>query len=68
MPIWTVEQEKVLLDMIKENKPLEEIAETLRRSVDAVAMKARRMGLTISSALQVSSSSHPSSSKVSSSE
>jgi len=26
---WTVEQEKALLDMIKENKPIEEIAETL---------------------------------------
>ena len=30
MPIWTVEQEKALLDMIKENMPIEEIAETLR--------------------------------------
>lgn len=68
MPTWTVEQEKALLDMVKENKPLEEIAETLRRSVDAIKMKAKRMGLTISSALRVSSSSHPSSSKVLSSE
>ena len=47
MPTWTVEQEKALLDMIKENRPIEEIAETLRRSVDAVATKAKRMGLVI---------------------
>lgn len=68
MPTWTVEQEKALIDMIKQNVPIDEVAKTLRRSVDAVAMKAKRMGLTISSALRVSSSSHPSSSKVSSSE
>lgn len=68
MSTWTVEQEKALLDMIKENKPIEEIAETLRRSVDAIRLKAKRMGLPVSSALRVSSSSHPSSSKVSSSE
>jgi len=68
VPTWTVEQENALVDMVKENKPIEEIAETLRRSVDAVVMKAKRMGLPVSSALQVSSSSRPSSSKVSSSE
>lgn len=68
MPTWTVEQEKALLDMIKENVPIEEIAETLRRSVDAIRLKAKRMCLPVSSALRVSSSSHPSSSKVSSSE
>ena len=68
MPIWTVEQKKALLDMVKENKPLQEIAETLRRSVDAIKMKVKRMGLPVSSTLQVSGSSHPSASKVSSSE
>mgnify|MGYP001140265306 CR=1 FL=1 len=30
MTTWTLKQEKALLDMIKENKPIEEIAETLR--------------------------------------
>jgi len=44
---WTVEQEKALLDMVKENVPIEEIAETLRRSVDAISMKAKRLGLPI---------------------
>jgi len=68
MPYWTVDQEKALIDMAKENVPIEEIAETLRRSVDAVAMKAKRMGLLVSSALRVSGSSHPSSSKVLSNE
>lgn len=47
MPTWTVEQEKALLDMVKENKPLEEIAEAFRRSPDAITMKAKRMGLAI---------------------
>lgn len=65
---WTANQEKALIDMIKQNVPIDEVAKTLRRSVDAIRLKAKRLGLTISSALQVSSSSHPSSSKVSSSE
>jgi len=65
---WTANQENALLDMIKQNVPIDEVAKTLRRSMDAIKMKAKRMGLTISSALQVSGTSHPSSSKASSSE
>jgi len=68
MPYWTVQQEKALTKMIKENKPIQEIAEHFHRSVDTIAIKAKRMGLPVSSALRVSGSSHPSSSKVSSSE
>jgi len=65
---WTAKQENALIDMIKQNVPIDEVAKTLRRSVYAVAMKIKRMGLPVSSALQVSGSSHPSSSKASSSE
>jgi len=68
VPYWTAQEEKALLGMIKENVSIEEIAEHFHRSEDAIAMKTKRMDLTISSALQVSSSSHPSSQKVSSSE
>jgi len=47
LPYWTVEQKKALIDMIKQNVPIDEVAKTLRRSVDAIKMKAKRMGLTI---------------------
>jgi len=47
VPTWTVEQEKALIDMIKQNVPIDEVAKTLRRSVDAIKMKAKRMGLPI---------------------
>jgi len=47
LPAWTVEQEKALLDMIQQKVPIEEIAEHFRRSVDAIGMKLRRLGLPI---------------------
>ncbi|MDI6847215.1 MAG: hypothetical protein QMD23_03690 [Candidatus Bathyarchaeia archaeon] len=47
MPYWTVEHEKALSDMIKENKAIEEIAKHFRRSEDAIKMKLKRMGLPI---------------------
>jgi len=65
---WTANQEKALIDMIKQNVPIDEVAKTLRRSVNAIRLKAKRMSLPFSSALQVSGSSHPSSSKASSNE
>jgi hypothetical protein len=45
MPYWTVEQEKLLLDLINKGKPLEAVAMALNRSPEAVAMKLKRMGI-----------------------
>jgi len=47
MPAWTVEQKKRLIDMVQQKVPIEEIAEALHRSVDAITMKLKRMGLAI---------------------
>jgi len=45
MPYWSFEQQKLLQAMVKENKPIEEIAEHFNRSVEACLMKIRRLGL-----------------------
>ncbi|MDH5690241.1 MAG: hypothetical protein OEY81_02270, partial [Candidatus Bathyarchaeota archaeon] len=47
MPYWTVEQKQTLTEMLDEGKPIEEIAEKLHRSIDAVVLKAKRLGVNI---------------------
>ena len=47
MPYWSQEQESILADMIKQGKTVEEIATTLGKSVEALAMKVRRMGFVL---------------------
>ena len=47
MPYWTVEQEKLLLDLVKEGKTLEAVAEALNRSPEAIAKKLKRMRMPI---------------------
>jgi predicted DNA-binding protein YlxM (UPF0122 family) len=44
---WTREQEKELAGLIQEAVSLEDIAERLKRSPDAIAMKMRRLGLEV---------------------
>jgi hypothetical protein len=44
---WTVEEEKQLRKLREEDKALEEIAEALNRSPEAVAMKLKRVGLSV---------------------
>jgi len=44
MPYWTKEQEAKLKDMVSQGKSLEELAAHLRRSVDAIVLKAKRLG------------------------
>jgi len=45
MPFWSFEQERLLEDLVNQNKPIEEIAEHFHRSVEAVKLKIRRLGL-----------------------
>jgi len=47
MPHWTIEDEAKLRRLILEGESLEDIAIILKRSPDAVAMKAKRMGLPV---------------------
>ena len=47
MPFWSFEQEKLLKDMIKENRPIEEIAGHFHRSLEATKLKIRRLGLAV---------------------
>ena len=42
---WTVEEERKLAQLVKERKPLNVIAETLKKNKDAVSQKCRRLGL-----------------------
>jgi hypothetical protein len=46
-PYWKFEEETTLKKMIEEDKSLEEICKTLRRSREAVILKATRLGLEI---------------------
>ena len=46
-PYWTVEQKQTLIEMLDEGRPVEEIAEKLRRTVDAIILKAKRLGVDI---------------------
>ncbi|MDH5267390.1 MAG: hypothetical protein OEW62_06885, partial [Candidatus Bathyarchaeota archaeon] len=46
-PYWTVEQIKTLIEMLDEGRPIEEMAEKLHRSIDAVVLKAKRLGVDI---------------------
>jgi hypothetical protein len=46
-PYWRVEEEHQLIDLIDSGTSLKEIAEQLHRSVDAVVLKAKRLGLEI---------------------
>jgi hypothetical protein len=47
MPYWSFEQERLLEDMVNQNKPIEEIAGHFHRSVESVELKIRRLGLVI---------------------
>jgi hypothetical protein len=47
MPYWSVVEEKRLLDLMKEGMSLEDIAEALGRSPEAIDMKAKRMGFPV---------------------
>jgi len=47
MPYWSLEQEQALKKMFEEGKPIEEIAEIFHRSVEAVVLKAKRLGVEI---------------------
>jgi len=55
MPFWSFEQERLLEDMVNQNKPIEEIAEHFRRSVEAVKLKIRRLGLHLPKSLETES-------------
>jgi len=46
-PYWTVEQIQTIIEMLGEGKPIEEIAEKLHRTVDAITLKAKRLGIEI---------------------
>jgi len=46
-PHWTVEQKQTLIEMLDGGKPIEEIAEKLHRTVDAIILKAKRLGIEI---------------------
>ncbi|MDH5691358.1 MAG: GcrA family cell cycle regulator [Candidatus Bathyarchaeota archaeon] len=46
-PYWTDEQIQTLTEMLGEGRPVEEIAEKLHRSIDAVVLKAKRLGIEI---------------------
>jgi hypothetical protein len=45
MPYWTHEQEKALVSMVQEGKGIEEICEFFGRSPEAIALKAKRLGI-----------------------
>jgi hypothetical protein len=47
MPYWKFEEETALKKMLEEDKSLEEICKALRRSREAVILKATRLGLEI---------------------
>ena len=42
---WTVEEERKLAQLIKERKPLEVLAITLKKNKGAIDQKCRRLGL-----------------------
>jgi len=46
-PYWTFEQIQTFVEMLGEGKPVEEIAEKLHRTVDAIILKAKRLGMEI---------------------
>lgn len=46
MPYWTAEEERELIDMVQQGKPIEEICKIFHRSTEAIRMKIRRLGLT----------------------
>jgi hypothetical protein len=46
-PYWSPEEEKRLIDHLGSGAPLEEVAGVLHRSVDAVILKAKRLGYDI---------------------
>ena len=46
-PHWTLEQKQTLIEMLDGGKPIEEIAEKLHRTVDAIILKAKRLGVDI---------------------
>lgn len=47
MPYWSENEEKALMEKLAGTSSLEELAECLHRSPEAVAMKLRRMGLSV---------------------
>ena len=47
MPRWTKAQIEKFRELVKQNEPWEVIAAELKRSVDAVKMKAKRLGLNV---------------------
>ncbi|MBT0160917.1 hypothetical protein G4O51_13135, partial [Candidatus Bathyarchaeota archaeon A05DMB-2] len=47
MPYWTVHEEKKLIELLPKAACLEDLAVSLGRSAEAVAMKLKRMGLSI---------------------
>lgn len=47
MPYWTSEQESKLRQMASQGKSLEELAESFDRTVEAVRLKLKRLGLDI---------------------
>jgi hypothetical protein len=47
MPYWSENEEKTLMEKLSGTTSLEELAESLHRSPEAVAMKLKRMGLSV---------------------
>lgn len=47
MPIWSLEEEQRLRNLVSKGESIENIALFLKRSPDAIAMKLKRMGITI---------------------
>ncbi len=45
MPLWRVEEEHQLRDMVEQGTPVEDLCKVFRRSPEAVRLKIRRMGL-----------------------
>jgi hypothetical protein len=53
--LWTEDEVKVLKEMCEQGKSVEEIAEHLDRSLDAIKLKLHRLGLVVSGETLVSS-------------
>jgi len=51
MPYWSFEEEKILREMLEEEKPIEKISERFHRSREAVVLKAKRLGLDVEKCL-----------------
>lgn len=47
MPYWIAQEEKQLINMVKEGEALEDIATALGRTPDAISMKLKRMDLPV---------------------